>query len=333
LLIQIEEGSGNTAGTKEWGMKVQKTKLGLFLYRVLGGFLIGVSVLAPGISGSIIAIMMGIYKDVLNMFSNPTKNVRQNIILVVPLAIGTIASMIAFVVVFGWLFETYEKATYLFFVGLILGTIPIVYSELQKHGIKIAGIIGIIVSFAITFALSLTMIAGDVVNGAAEASITYLEMVYGGAAMGASLLIPGMSASVVLMLLGLYTDLLFTAEAIVRGEWFYLTYIAVFAVCMFTAVILVSRFIKRAFEKIPAIAYAVVLGFIVGSFAGIAVTSLQIADANFTWAMGVLAFVAGTALSLFFAYMNYKREKEKAEQDVEQQGVEQDGHQDSTENA
>lgn len=303
---------------------MQETKLGLFLYRTLGGFLIGISVLAPGISGSIIAIMMGIYKDVLNLFSNPTKNVRENIILVVPLAIGTIASMIAFVVVFGWLFETYEKATYLFFVGLILGTIPIVYSELKKHGIKIVGIIGIVLSFAATFALSLTMGSGEAINGAAQASITYFEMVYGGAAMGASLLIPGMSASVILMLLGLYTDLLFTAEAIVRGELSYLTYIAVFAVCMFTAVIMVSRFIKAAFEKIPAIAYAVVLGFILGSFAGIGVSSLQIADANFTWTLGIVTFAAGTALSLFFAYMNYKKEKdglEKADaQNDDQQG-------------
>jgi len=132
---------------------------------------------------------------------------------------------------------------------------------------------------------------------------------YGGFAMGSSLLIPGMSASIILMLLGLYTDLLFAAEAILQGELHLLAYIGVFAVCMFAAVVLTSRFIKAAFEKAPKVAYAVVLGFILGSFLGIGVSSLQISDVNFNWFMGIVTFIAGTALSLFFAYLNFKKEK------------------------
>ena len=259
--------------------------------------------------------MLGIYQDILAMFSNPTKNLKRNALLVLPLAIGTVASMISFVLVFSWLFSTYEKATYLFFVGLILGTIPVVYKEVKKHGWKIAGIVAMIASFAITFALSLAMgIDGDAT--AVYAYPSFIEMIYGGFAMGASLLVPGMSASVILMLLGLYTDLLFTAQAIMGGEWGLLALIVVFAIFMFTGVILTARFIKRAFEKIPAIAYAAVLGFIAGSFAGIAIMSLQIRDANFTWPVGALAFIAGTALSLFFAYMNFKKEKDGAAAEV-----------------
>jgi len=289
----------------------EKGGAGLFLYRILAGYLIGVSVLAPGISGSIIAIMMGIYQDILAMFSAPTKNLKRNALLVLPLAIGTVASMISFVLVFSWLFSTYEKATYLFFVGLILGTIPVVYKEVKKHGWKIAGIVAMIASFAVTFALSLAMgMDGDAAMAYTHPS--FIEMIYGGFAMGGSLLVPGMSASVILMLLGLYTDLLFTAQAIMSGEWGLLALIGVFAIFMFTGVILTARFIKRAFEKIPAIAYAAVLGFIAGSFAGIATMSLQITDANFTWLAGAPAFIAGMALSLFFVYMNFKKEKADA---------------------
>jgi putative membrane protein len=298
----------------------EKAGMGHFLYRTLAGFLIGVSVLAPGISGSIIAIMMGIYQDILAMFSNPTKNIKRNALLVLPLAIGTVASMVAFVLVFSWLFTTYEKATYLFFVGLILGTIPVVYKEVKKHGWKIAGVVGMVASFAITFALSLAMTASNgtsVEAGTATyATPSMIEMAYGGFAMGASLLVPGMSASVILMLLGLYTNLLFIAEAIMHGELSLLFYIGVFAVCMFSGVILTARFIKKAFEKIPAIAYAIVLGFIGGSFSGIAVMSLQISDANFNWTMGVVSFVVGTALSLFFVYMNFKKEAKKLQDEA-----------------
>jgi len=148
---------------------------------------------------------------------------------------------------------------------------------------------------------------------AGEASLSFVQMIYGGAAMGASLMVPGMSASVILMLLGLYTDLLFAADAIMRGQYGLLAYIAAFALCMFAAVILVARFIKRAFERIPAIAYAVVLGFIVGSCVGIGYSSLQLNDVNFNWFMGAATFFAGTAVSIFFAWMHYRREQKNPE--------------------
>jgi len=295
----------------------EKVGAGRFLYRVLGGFLIGVSVLAPGISGSIIAIMLGIYKDILDIFSAPTKNIKRNALYILPLAIGTVASMVSFILVFGWLFESFEKATYLFFVGLILGTIPIAYKELKKHGFSIVGALGIVISTAVTFFLSIAVGADVSTGAAAQANLDFINMVIGGLAMGSSLLIPGMSASVILMLLGLYTDLLFAAEAILRGELHLLIYIGVFAFCMFAAVILTSRFIRKAFEKAPKIAYAVVLGFIIGSFFGIGANSLQISEVGFNWFVGIAAFTAGTALSLFFAYVNFKKEQAKSDGQVQ----------------
>jgi len=286
--------------------------IGRFLYRTLCGFLIGLSVLAPGISGSIIAIMLGIYKDILDIFSAPTKNIKRNALYILPLAIGTIASMISFVLLFSWLFDSFEKATYLFFVGLILGTIPIAYREVKKHGFSIAGAIGIVLSAAIIFALSAVAgIETSIDANTAHAGLHFVQMIYGGIAMGSSLLIPGMSASVILMLLGLYADLLFAAEAILQGDLRLLIHIGVFVVCMFAAVILTSRFIKTAFEKIPKIAHAVVLGFIIGSFLGIGINSLQVSDANFNWVVGIVVFVAGTALSLFFAVMSKSIEESK----------------------
>ena len=50
-----------------------------FLYRVLCGFFLGLSVFAPGFSGSVIAITMGIYKDLVGIASNPFKRFKQNV--------------------------------------------------------------------------------------------------------------------------------------------------------------------------------------------------------------------------------------------------------------
>ena len=59
-----------------------------FLYRILCGFFLGVSVVAPGFSGSIIAITMGIYQDLLRIISNPFKQFKKNVKYCIPLGIG-----------------------------------------------------------------------------------------------------------------------------------------------------------------------------------------------------------------------------------------------------
>ena len=283
-----------------------------FLYKVLSGFFLGISVLAPGISGSIIAIMMGIYEDILDIFSNPTKNIKRNFFFVLPLSIGVLISGVAFIFAFDWMFSTYEQATFFLFVGLILGTIPIVAREVIKHGINLWGLVGLVVAAVITFLLSIAVGIQGVGETHASFDLTYLEAIYGGLAAGASMLIPGMSVSVILMLLGIYKDLLFAVRDIMTGDLHLVPYILVFAAFALAGVVLISRFIKRAFVQIPHITYHVVLGFILGSLVGIAINSFQIVDPDSSTLISVFAFAGGAAISLAFSWASARREDKKA---------------------
>ena len=60
------------------GDKMNKSSTGNFFYRMLCGAFLGISVIAPGISGSIMAVMMGIYDDLINIISNPFRNFKKN---------------------------------------------------------------------------------------------------------------------------------------------------------------------------------------------------------------------------------------------------------------
>jgi len=104
-----------------------------FIYRVFCGFFLGLSVFAPGISGSVIAIIMGIYHDLIRIVSNPFKQLKANVLFCMPLAIGAAISAVLFVITFKFLFSTYEKATYLLFVGLIAGNLPVIFAEIKKY--------------------------------------------------------------------------------------------------------------------------------------------------------------------------------------------------------
>lgn len=110
-----------------------------FLYRILCGFCLGISVFAPGISGSVMAIILGIYNKIIDITSNPLKNLKNNIKFLFPMGIGAAISLVLFILVFSYLFETYEKATYFLFIGLIAGNLPMIYKEASK--INLSGII------------------------------------------------------------------------------------------------------------------------------------------------------------------------------------------------
>lgn len=298
--------------------------IGQFLYRILSGALVGLSLVAPGISGSVIAIMMGIYQDLLDILSRPTKNFKHNIIYLVPLVIGMALGMVAFFLVFRYLFAEFEKTTHLFFVGLILGTIPFIFREVQKHGFKIANGIVIALSCALTFAVSIFFAGGGGTGGSESAAdlmaiagysgvdVSYLQMIYGGTVTGGSLLVPGMSTSVVLMLMGLYTTVIFDIpSALSAGDLSILPYVGTFVFFVFVGLILIARLIKKAFKAVPATAYSVVLGIISGSFLGIGFNALQINDSNFNWIVGIISFGAGTVLALFFVFLNARNETAK----------------------
>jgi len=298
----------------ETNTQTNDDSIGRFLYRILCGFFLGLSVFAPGISGSVIAIIMGVYYDLLDILSNPLKQLKRNILYIVPLAVGVVLSAGAFVIVFRFLFATYEKATYFFLVGLIIGSVPVIYREVKKYGLKFTGTIALMLSFAATFALSMLMGGGSSAELASgNITLSIPSMIYGGFATGASLLIPGLSASVILVLLGVYQDILFAAEALMRGDLSQLLPFGIFMLCVAGALVLTSRLIKTAFERIPRLAYAVVLGFMLGSLFGIAGNSLQIVDDSFNWWIGALVLTLGTALSLFFVYMSARQEEKKKE--------------------
>ena len=65
-----------------------------FLYRIFSGFFLGISLFAPGFSGSIAAIIMGVYQDLVRIISNPFKQFKQNIIFCLPLIIGALISAV-----------------------------------------------------------------------------------------------------------------------------------------------------------------------------------------------------------------------------------------------
>ncbi len=268
-----------------------------FFYRIFCGFFLGISVFAPGISGSVMAVMMGIYDKLLDIVANPFKNLKKNILYLFPMGIGTVISLISFVIGFSYLFGAYEKATYFLFMGLIAGNIPLVFRDAARDGFKKHYLIGIVVAFGI--ALAIGIIRSNMPEAVAAAGVVNLP--YFGLSSfvaGISAMVPGMSISMILMVFGVYEPILFAAKN------FEVLTAAVVAVCFLAGMISFSRIIRFFVRRYHNFCYFMVGGFMCGSL--VSIFLMPKSNDNFNVWIGMAALAAGLGLSLLFVYLSKK---------------------------
>ena len=280
-----------------------------FFYRVLCGFFLGLSIFAPGFSGSVIAIIMGIYQDLVRIASNPFKRLKENILFCLPLGLGALGSGVLFVLAFQFLFAHYEKATCLMMVGLISGNLHAVFSQVRKCGFRRHYLVGAGAAFAAALAFALLSGSVGAAAGAQGVTAPLPVLAAGGFLAGVMAPIPGMSVSMVLILFGVYGQLLFAANALLHLDWTYLLPFGLCGLCAVIGMVLAARLIKFVFERYPGFANAMVLGFMAGSLAGILAQSLRMPDEGFTWLLGGLMLAAGAGISVGFVVLGKRMGK------------------------
>lgn len=241
------------------------------------------------------AIIMGIYDKLLDIASNPFKNFKNNVKFLFPLGIGAAISLVLFVLVFSYLFETYEKAVFMLFIGLIVGNLPMVYKEVRKSKFKWYYLIGA------GAALAVALTVGILSEGTGEAQVVYessnlIYLAVSGVLAGFSCLVPGMSVSMVLIVMGVYDFLIAAAKSLD------IVTIAVVGVSFVLAMVASSKLIKFVFEKFSGMAHCMVMGFLIGSVSGIFCT-LPKDGSNLA---GIVMLAIGLAVSLLFVYLGKK---------------------------
>ena len=272
-----------------------------FLYRIFCGFFLGISVFAPGVSGSVMAIMMGIYQRLLSIVANPFKNLKKNIGYLFPMGIGAVISFVFFILIFSYLFDTYEKATFLLFIGLMAGNLPVVFKDANQDGFKSRYLIGIIGAFLVTGWVGIYAV------GAQNQTITLIYLGLCGLVTGAAAMIPGMSISMILMLFGIYNHLMDGAHIMLSDRDFSLILdFVVFGGAFVTGLVSFSNFTKFIFKRYHNFAYFMVFGFMCGCLLGIIYRVNGLENINFNWIMGGLMLVAGLFISALFVHLGKK---------------------------
>ena len=173
------------------------------------GFVIGLGNIIPGVSGGALALILGIYESLLEIVNTFFKNFKKNIVLVFFLGIGFVAAILVGSIGIKAALENYELITTLFFTGLIAGSIPMFCKKINGKFNARNIIIFAIILIAMTVVVFLE---GEKVAITEPTLTNYFELVLIGIVAAATIVIPGISGTMVLMAIGYY-DLLISCVA------------------------------------------------------------------------------------------------------------------------
>lgn len=230
---------------------------------IIKGFIIGIAKILPGVSGAMLAISLGIYEKCIYILSNLKKEFLKNIKFIIYLMIGFILSIILGSRIIHFLINNYYIYTMYLFIGLIIGTIPSIIKEVE---FKKKNIIFLILGFLILFSINFVKIS---IN-----SNSYLLL---GLVESISILIPGVSGTAIMMILGNYNLML---DLLINPFKFQFIY---FLIGLIIGIIIISRIINYFLKKYRGETYYSIIGFLISSllslYLSIMHTRISILDA------------------------------------------------------
>ena len=177
---------------------------------IIGGIAIGIANVIPGVSGGTMMVILGIFNRMMEAISGIFKRVNPNrkddIIFIFQVLVGAAIGIVGFAKILEILFDYYPTQTIYWFIGLIAFSIPL-FVKGEMKGEKLA-IVPFICGLAIIFGLEfLNPGEGNTVvnpDFPPLSSGLFIKMVIIGAISGATMIMPGVSGSMVLLILGEY---------------------------------------------------------------------------------------------------------------------------------
>ena len=127
--------------------KMKHLKENLIL--VAKGFVFGIAIIIPGVSGGTLAITLGIYERLIKAISHFFTNLKENIKFLVPIAVGAVLSLLILSNVIGYALDHYPIPTTLLFVGLIFGGVPLLYRHVKTEKKSGSNLLIFFITFAI----------------------------------------------------------------------------------------------------------------------------------------------------------------------------------------
>ncbi len=276
------------------------------LKSILKGAVIGIANILPGVSGGTMAVAMGIYDKLIHCVTHLRKEFKESVKFLLPIGIGAVIGLIGLARIIEIMFEKLPLETNFMFIGLIIGGLPAILKKVKGQKVNAGHIFSCIVFLAVVVLMA---VLGDVEGTQADLTFSVLNCVklfFVGVVAAATMVIPGVSGSMMLLLMGYYNPILteinlfldnlvaFNVPELIRGCGIFIP----FGLGVVIGIVAIAKFVELVFAKAPMYAYWAIIGLIVASPIGI----LLMAELGTFTAIHIIAsaamFVAGYFIAL-----------------------------------
>ncbi len=247
------------------------TKFKTYIVTFLMGVIMGIANIIPGVSGGTIAVGLGIFDKLIESVNNILKKPKTYLPFLIPLGLGMVFGILAFSGIISFGLENYSFITNMFFVGLVVSSIPLILNSAKKGNYNPKNTIFALDGFVIVLVLAVLE-----KNGVANSSgnVGVIKLLVSGAIASSAMVIPGISGSFMMILLGVY-DILLNALDLLK-DWLLnptntdlliesLQVLVPLGIGIVLGVLLISKVISYLFAKFSSQTYFVILGLIFGS--------------------------------------------------------------------
>ncbi len=242
---------------------------------ILKGMVIGIANIIPGVSGGTMMVVMGIYDKLIHAITHLKSEFKEALRLLIPIVIGAAAGIVILTEVITRALEHFPVQTNFMFIGLIVGGLPIIIKKLKETGKKVNA------GNAVVLVLFFVLVAGFALIGEGEASarelslnmVEIIKLFFIGVIASATMVIPGVSGSMVLMLLGYYYLILDSISEFIHALLAFdfpvllekTGILMPFGIGVLAGIGVIAKLIELVFEKRPDYAYCAIIGLIVAS--------------------------------------------------------------------
>ena len=268
----------------------------MFLQTFFKGIIIGIAFIIPGVSGGVLATIFGIYEKIIHSFNNLFKNFKISFIFLFPLFLGISVGALMFSNIIIYLFNYQKNFISYVFIGMILGCIPYLFSEIKHKTSQNISFFHVFLS--LTIGILLYCFKPHVPS---KEDFTISYMIIAGIIYAIGKIIPGISSSAFLIFLGIYEYLLhiiasplhISLATIINLIPFIVSFIiSIFLLLKFTSYLLTNHFQKT---------YSCIIGFVI--------SSILFIYPNFISIESLIILISSFILSYLFSTKSQIKEK------------------------
>jgi putative membrane protein len=235
----------------------------------LKGLIIGAAMIIPGVSGGVLAVILGIYDKLLKAVSHLFKDFKKNMLYLIPIGSGIVLGILIVSKLLQYLFEKYTNPIQFTFMGFIIGSIPVLFRHIKNKKGKF-NYVACIITFL--FAIVLVILDKNNAFGIVQTNnivdVSTIRLFISGIFLAIGTIVPGISNFQLLMLIGTYTSVLNAIAAFTNpfaiGTTLLMKLIPLILGFVIGAIILV-KLLSHLIEKYYTVSYSAISGFVIGS--------------------------------------------------------------------